>query len=206
VSLPILYSFRRCPYAMRARLALLSSGIEYEHREVILRDKPAELLAASPKGTVPVLVLPSGDVIDQSVDIMLWALRQNDPHHWLDNEKDAVTLMAQCDGEFKYHLDRYKYPTRYDNCSPTEHRSKAAEFAEVVNVHLQKVAQKYYEFNSNTGIYYAGYMPFLRQFSNTDKNWFAQQPWPVLQAALADFEASVEFKTIMQTHPQWRPE
>ncbi len=204
--LPVLYSFRRCPYAMRARLALLASGIEYEHREVVLRDKPAELLAASPKGTVPVLVLPNGEVIDQSVDIMLWALRQNDPYHWLDNEEDALTLMAQCDGEFKYHLDRYKYPNRFDNCNTVEHRSKAAEFANIVNTHLQKLTQICYEFNSVTGLYYAGYMSFLRQFSNTDKNWFAQQPWPVLQAALADFEASAEFKTIMQTHPQWRPE
>lgn len=205
-NLPILYSFRRCPYAMRARLALLASGVDYEHREVVLRDKPAELLAASPKGTVPVLVLPNGEVIDQSVDIMLWALRQNDPYHWLDNEEDALTLMAQCDGEFKYHLDRYKYPNRFDNCNTVEHRSKAAEFANIVNAHLQKLTQICYEFNSTTGLYYTSYMSFLRQFSNTDKNWFTQQPWPVLQAALADFEASAEFKAIMQTHPQWRPE
>ena len=205
-NLPILYSFRRCPYAMRARLALLASSVDYEHREVVLRDKPAELLAASPKGTVPVLVLPNGEVIDQSVDIMLWALRQNDPYHWLDNEEDALTLMAQCDGEFKYHLDRYKYPNRLDNGNTAEHRSKAAEFAHIVNANLQKLTIVSYEFNSATGIYYAGYMSFLRQFSNTDKNWFAQQPWPVLQAALVDFEASAEFKTIMQTHPQWRPE
>lgn len=205
-NLPVLYSFRRCPYAMRARLALLASGVDYEHREVVLRDKPAELLAASPKGTVPVLVLPNGEVIDQSVDIMLWALRQNDPYHWLDNEEDALTLMAQCDGEFKYHLDRYKYPNRFDNCNTVEHRSKAAEFANIVNSHLQKLTQICYEFNSTTGLYYTSYMSFLRQFSNTDKNWFTQQPWPVLQAALADFEASAEFKAIMQTHPQWRPE
>ena len=100
MSLPSFYSFRRCPYAMRARLALLTSGIEYEHREVVLRNKPAELLAASPKGTVPVLVLPSGEVLDQSLDIMLWALRQNDPYRWLENEQDALALIAQCDGDF----------------------------------------------------------------------------------------------------------
>ncbi len=198
--LPILYSFRRCPYAMRARLALLASGIEYEHREVVLRDKPAELLAASPKGTVPVLVLQSGQVIDQSLDIMLWALRQNDPYHWLENEEEALALIAQCDGDFKFHLDRYKYPNRYEGANAIDHRTKAAEFAAQVNHHIR---QNNYTFNSCSGIYYAGYMTFLRQFANTDKAWFAAQPWPSLQTALASFEASNSFKTIMQTHAPW---
>jgi glutathione S-transferase len=200
-SLPILYSFRRCPYAMRARLALvasgLKSGIDYEHREVVLRDKPAELLIASPKGTVPVLVLPTGEVIDQSLDIMLWALRKNDPFGWLKNEKEALCLIALCDGDFKYHLDRYKYPNRYEGANAIEHRASAAEFAAQVNRHI---FQNSYEFNSCSGIYYAGCMPFIRQFSNTNKVWFAAQPWPNLQAALMRFEASDAFKTIMQTH------
>jgi glutathione S-transferase len=204
VSLPILYSFRRCPYAMRARLALLASGINYEHREVVLRDKPAEMLAASPKGTVPVLVLPSGEVIDQSVDIMLWALRQNDPYDWLANAEDALKLIAKCDDEFKYHLDRYKYPNRFDvveDAEKVDHRAKAAEFADHINALMM---QNNYEFSSCLGIYYAGYMPFIRQFSNTDKIWFTTQPWPNLQAAMVSFEASNEFKTIMQTYPQWQ--
>lgn len=194
---------------MRARLALLASGlnpgVDYEHREVVLRDKPAEMLAASPKGTVPVLVLPNEQVIDQSVDIMLWALRQHDPYHWLENEEEVLTLIAQCDGEFKYHLDRYKYPTRYphleEGCSADEHRANAAGFAGLINAHI---AQNCYKFNSNTGIYYAGYMSFLRQFSNVDKVWFANQPWPHLQAGLLDFERSDAFKSIMQPHPQWQ--
>jgi glutathione S-transferase len=204
LTLPILYSFRRCPYAMRARLALLASGIEYEHREVVLRDKPADMLAASPKGTVPVLVLPNGQVIDQSLDIMLWALRQNDPNGWLENEEDALNMIVQCDGDFKFHLDRYKYPNRYDGANVVEHRAKAAVFADVVNVKLQNTSQNYYTFNSCLGIYYAGYMPFLRQFSNTDKVWFAAQPWPDLQAQLATFEASKAFTTIMQTYAPWQ--
>jgi glutathione S-transferase len=192
---------------MRARLALLASRIEYDHREVVLRNKPAELLAASPKGTVPVLVLPNGDVIDQSVDIMLWALRQHDPYHWLDNEENALMLMAQCDGEFKNHLDRYKYPNRFDDVNDMEdagkldHRAKAAEFADHVNALM---VQNSYDFNSCLGIYYAGYMPFIRQFAHTDKTWFSAQPWPHLQAVLAEFEASAAFKTIMQLHPPWR--
>ena len=208
VNLPILYSFRRCPYAMRARLALLASGVDYEHREVVLRAKPAELLAVSPKGTVPVLVLPNaevmGQVIDQSLDIMLWALRENDPYHWLEHEKDALAMIAQCDGDFKFHLDRYKYPNRYDGANALEHRAQAAVFADAVNTHLHKTPQNNYEFNSNLGIYYAGYMPFLRQFSHTDKIWFAQQPWPALQAGLAHFEASNAFKTIMQAYAPWQ--
>jgi glutathione S-transferase len=201
INLPILYSFRRCPYAMRARLALLASGIQYEHREVVLRDKPAELLAASPKGTVPVMVLPNNEVIDQSLDIMLWALRQNDPFHWLKHENEVLALIVQCDGDFKFHLDRYKYPNRYEGVNAVEHRAKAAEFAAQINEHL---LQYNYIFDSKSGIYYAGYMTFLRQFSNADKAWFAAQPWPCLQAALADFEASNPFKTIMQPYAPWR--
>ena len=114
--LPILYSFRRCPYAMRARLALAVSGHTVEHREVVLRDKPVELLAASPKGTVPVLVLPEGLVIEQSLDIMLWALNCHDPHHWLlpvqGSLQEMLELIAHCDGPFKQHLDGYKYLRR----------------------------------------------------------------------------------------------
>ena len=192
---------------MRARLALLASGlkpgVDYEHREVVLRDKPADMLAASPKGTVPVLVLPDGQVIDQSLDIMLWALRQNDPYQWLVHEKDALAMIAQCDGEFKLHLDRYKYPNRYDGTNALEHRAEASVFAELVNVQLQNTPKNHYKFKSCTGIYYAGYMPFLRQFANTDKAWFAAQPWPYLQAELAAFEASEAFKTIMQTNAPW---
>lgn len=207
LNIPILYSFRRCPYAMRARLALLASGIAYEHREVVLRDKPAAMLAASPKGTVPVLVLPNGEVmgqvIEQSVDIMLWALRQNDPYHWLENEEEALKMIAQCDGDFKFHLDRYKYPNRYEGVDALDHRAKAAEFVVKVN---HRAIHNSYDFNSALGIYYAGYMPFLRQFSNVDKVWFAAQPWSALQAAFARFEASNAFKTIMQTYPQWRSE
>jgi len=119
----ILYSFRRCPYAMRARMALHVSGVEYEHREIILRDKPASMLDASPKGTVPVFIKDNGDVIDESLDLALWALSQNDPLGWL-NGHDA-DLIAQNDGPFKYHLDRYKYASRYQDNVP---RGAAAKF------------------------------------------------------------------------------
>lgn len=187
---------------MRARLALLASGVEYEHREVVLRAKPADMLVVSPKGTVPVLVLPDGQVIDQSLDIMRWALRRNNPYHWLDNAEDALKLIAQCDGDFKFHLDRYKYPNRYDSVDALVHRAKAAEFATTINA---KMTVDSYAFNSILGNEYVGFMPFLRQFANTDKTWFAAQPWLALHSALADFEASAEFKTIMRTYAPWQP-
>jgi len=119
---PILYSFRRCPYAMRARLAVSSAGIPCELREIVLRDKAPEFLAASPKGTVPVLV--EGDrVIEESFDVMLWALRQNDPDGWLDMPDAGFELIARMDGPFKTALDRYKYATRYDGADPQAERA-----------------------------------------------------------------------------------
>jgi glutathione S-transferase len=135
--LPVLYSFRRCPFAMRARLALATSWQRCELREVVLRDKPAALIAASPKATVPVLVLPDGTVLDQSLDIMRWALARHDPEQWLaqtPDESDRMdALIARCDGEFKRDLDRYKYPNRYVKAeegalAPTE--ADMAAFAE----------------------------------------------------------------------------
>jgi glutathione S-transferase len=117
IALPVLYSFRRCPYAMRARLALAVSGRRCELREVVLRDKPQAMVSASAKGTVPVLITPEGSVIDESLDIMLWALEQNDPEGWLAPQPGShaamLELIAQFDGGFKHHLDRYKYPNRH---------------------------------------------------------------------------------------------
>ncbi|WP_353618888.1 glutathione S-transferase N-terminal domain-containing protein [Paenacidovorax monticola] len=130
--LPVLYSFRRCPYAMRARLAIAASGQQCELREVVLRDKPAALLQASPKGTVPVLVLPDGAVLEQSLDIMHWALARNDPQHWLDADpaqaRAMQALVAECDGAFKQALDRTKYPQRYPSEDPTPHRQRAEDW------------------------------------------------------------------------------
>jgi len=154
--MPILYSFRRCPYAMRARLALLASGQPCELREVLLSKKPPELLVASPKGTVPVLVLPSGQVIEQSLEIMQWALKQADPLHWLPHAIQQVNdaaglaagdvmgatqtaqLIARCDGPFKADLDRYKYPNRYALPDGLQHRAQGAEFLQALEAVLAK--------------------------------------------------------------------
>ena len=202
--LPILYCFRRCPYAMRARLALLSSSITCELREVVLRNKPPELLAASPKGTVPALITPEGQVIDQSLDIMLWALRQNDPEHWLPTKVAAfdagMALLARCDGEFKHHLDRYKYPQRYEGANKEASRLMAALF--VVDLEAL-LTQNHYIFGSSLSILDAGIAPFMRQFAHVDAVWFASQRWPRVQAWLVAFETSDALKQVMTAHPPW---
>lgn len=195
---PILYSFRRCPYAMRARMALLASGTTCEIREVKLREKPAEMIAASPKGTVPVLVLSDGPVIDESLDIMRWALRRNDPERWL--EGDDAELIAINDGAFKYHLDRYKYPDRYPS-SPVDHRAQAVTILDELE---QRLTQRAYLCGDERRLTDAALMPFVRQFAATDRDWFDAQPLPSLQRWLATMLASPLFAEAMIVRPQWR--
>ena len=202
--LPILYSFRRCPYAMRARLALLASGIQCELREVVLRNKPAEFLATSPKATVQVLVTRQGEVIEQSWDIMLWALHQHDPAHWLPSDANVfergMQLLHRCDGEFKQQLDRYKYPQRHGLEDGTAARDQAMFF--LANLESLLTQQRYL-FNSNIGIFDAAILPFIRQFAHVDIDWFAAQPLPSVQAWLSAFEHSADFKRAMTVYPAW---
>ena len=201
---PILYSFRRCPYAMRARLALHVSGVAHVHREVALKAKPAEMLAASPKGTVPVLCLPSGKVLEQSLDIMLWALQQNDPQTWLPTTPEAWALthegIALNDGEFKAHLDRYKYPQRFGLEDGLPSRAKGAEVLLGWQARLQ--AQSYLS-GERWGLLDACVAPFVRQFARTDRAWFDAQPWPELAQWLLAFENSAAFLAVMHKHPLW---
>ena len=202
---PVLYSFRRCPYAMRARLALLVSGQVCELREVVLARKPAALREASAKGTVPVLIDRHGQVIAQSLDIMLWALRQNDPRQWLQVKEVTREQMwqwvARCDGEFKFHLDRYKYPTRFSLTEAAEHQAKGAEFLSDLN---RQLSEHHHLGGERACLADAAIAPFVRQFSHTDPNWFASQPWPALQAWLAAFENSAEFQQIMLKQVPWQ--
>ena len=202
--LPILYSFRRCPYAMRARLALLASGNQCELREVVLRNKPAEFLATSPKGTVPVLVTTQGEVIEQSWDIMMWTLRQHDPAHWLPSDANVfergMQLLHRCDGEFKQQLDRYKYPQRHGLEDGTAARDEAMFFLANLESLLK---QQRYLFNSSIGIFDAAILPFVRQFAHVNIDWFAAQPLPSVQAWLSAFENSTDFKRAMTVYPAW---
>ena len=175
---PILYSFRRCPFAMRARLALAVSGARYEGREIILRAKPAALLAASAKGTVPVLVLPEGEIIDQSLDIMRWALAKCDPEGWL--ERDDPSLIGANDGPFKHDLDRYKYPDRHD-ADALAHREHGLTFLRDLD---SRLAISSFLGGPVRGLTDAAIMPFVRQFAAVDPDWFAAQPLPHLHSWL----------------------
>ncbi|MDO8448339.1 MAG: glutathione S-transferase [Rhodoferax sp.] len=203
---PVLYSFRRCPYAMRARLALLASGQVCELREVVLARKPAALLEASAKGTVPVLVLPDGQVVDQSLDIMLWALRRNDPLHWLPANSDALMdarqLVARCDGEFKFHLDRYKYPNRHGVAEAAAHRTQGAVYLGDLNTRLTAHRHLLGEPESLADV---AIVPFVRQFAHTDPAWFASQPWSALASWLGTFENSPIYQQVMTKYGPWEP-
>ncbi len=195
---PILYSFRRCPYAMRARLALLASGTICEVREVKLSAKPDALIAASPKATVPVLVLPDGAVIDQSLDIMRWALARNDPEGWLGRTDEA--LIAQNDGAFKQHLDRYKYPGRHE-ADGIDHRAAGLAMLVPLDRRLGTSANLC---GAAPGLIDAALMPFIRQFAATDQGWFDAQALPNLQAWLAHHLASPLFETAMVRLAPWK--
>jgi len=193
---PILYSFRRCPYAMRARLALASSGTQVELREIVLRDKPAAFLAVSASATVPCLDC-RGTVLDESLDIMTWALAQSDPEGWLDMPAEGMDWITRADGPFKDALDRTKYASRYPELDPTEQRAVAARFLEELNTQID-----HWIFARPSLADYA-ILPFVRQFANIDKTWFNAQPWPGLQAWLERFLTSERFAAIMTKYPQW---
>ena len=204
LDIPILYSFRRCPYAMRARMALSVSASQYAHREVVLRDKPEEMIVASPKATVPVLVLPDGTVLEESLTIINWALAQNDPEGWLpiDPQQLAQTdsLISENDGPFKHNLDRYKYSVRYDDVDPVEHRENGAEFLAKLN---KLLTQTKYLNGDSPGLADIAIFPFVRQFANTDRSWFDRQDLPALQEWLEDRLSSELFTGIMKKWPKW---
>lgn len=203
VNKPILYSFRRCPYAMRARLAIFVSGVACELREIVLRDKAPEFLETSPKATVPVLI-DDGQVIEESFDIMLWALRQNDPESWLEPEISTAeamqTVIAEGDGPFKDHLDHYKYASRHPDIDSNTEREAAGEFLFKLDVLLSERA---YLFGARISLADMTLAPFVRQFANVDREWFDAQPWPDLLRWLEEFLESERFQSIMQKYPQW---
>jgi glutathione S-transferase len=197
---PVLYSFRRCPYAMRARLALAVSGTQVELREVKLSAKPPEMLIASPKGTVPVLVLADGTAIDESLDVMRWALSLNDPEQWLKRTDEA--LIARNDGPFKHDLDRYKYPDRHGS-DALSHRASGLAFLGELDTRLAANGQLC---DNAAGLTDMAIMPFVRQFAAVDPAWFAEQPLPHLKRWLADHLASPLFATVMPKFLPWKAE
>mgnify|MGYP001811706140 CR=1 FL=1 len=203
---PILYSFRRCPYAMRARMAIAASNMTCEIREVSLKNKPDHMVTASPKATVPVMVLPDGTVIDQSLDIMLWSLGQNDPLGWLapaiGNLDAMLGLIGQTEDPFKTHLDRYKYSVRYEDADPAHHRAEAVKFLEALDNRLEDTIHL---FGDRPALADYAIFPFIRQFANTDRDWFDALSLPALQAWLATHLASDLFESIMAKRDFWQP-
>ena len=199
---PILWSFRRCPYAMRARLAILASGVGVELRELLLRDKPQAFLETSPSGTVPCLDTGT-QIIDESHDIMLWALNQRDPKGWLTKQDEATSLIQTIDGPFKRALDHTKYAVRFPDRDEATDRAEAASY-------LTPLADRLAHHTNLQGdqetLADAAIFPFVRQFANTDRAWFDTQDWPHLIRWLTTWETSDSFKTIMAKHPLWTPE
>jgi UPF0176 protein len=202
---PILWSFRRCPYAIRARLALKASGIAVTLREVVLRDKPAAFVAVSSKATVPVLQLSDGRVLDQSLDIMRWALSANDPHGWLrvDEEAAVQTLVTLNDGAFKRALDRYKYAPRHPERPATSYRDEAVDVLLAPLEHRLQ-AQRFL-LRDTPSLADMAILPFVRQFAAVDAAWFAGAPLPRLRAWTAGLAASPQFDAVMVKFEAWRP-
>lgn len=198
---PILYTFRRCPYAMRARLAIAISEIKVEEREVALSNKPAELLVCSPKATVPVLELVDKTVIDESRDIMLWALKQKDPQGWLlASTEETDRLINFNDDNFKEYLDSYKYSSRFPEEKMEVFREKGEEFLKVLEEYLNKSK---YLLSDSVSLADMAIFPFIRQFAYVDQDWFAQSEYVKLQLWLKGIQNTSLFQRIMEKQPVW---
>lgn len=190
-----LYSFRRCPYAMRARMALRYSGVPVEIVEVSLKAKPAEMLAISPKGTVPVLDA-GGQVIDESLEIMRWALAQNDPDDWLLGDDSRIAELIEANDQvFKVHLNRYKYAERYPEQPMEVYRAEGALFLQKLDELLEGHD---YLLTDHPCLADIALLPFVRQFAHVDRDWFATTPYQRLQTWLQRFLESELFTSVMK--------
>lgn len=200
---PILYSFRRCPYAMRARMAIAQASIAVELREVVLRNKPAQLLAISPKGTVPVLLLENGKLLEESLDIMHWAFSQQDKNNDISSDiaKDISQLIEQNDAEFKYFLDRYKYADRYTEQTELYYRQKAEAFIQELENRLSNHA---FLCSNNISFADIAILPFIRQFANVNIHWFQSSPYQHVNHWLNKQLESALFISIMDKYPAWQ--
>jgi glutathione S-transferase len=182
-------------------MALWAAKIQVEVREISLRDKPAHLLQISPKGTVPVLQLPEGAVLDQSLDIMQWALAQTDPQGWLNPDRDAIAeLITINDGDFKKALDRYKYPERYPEQQQLFYRQQGEQFLQALETVLQ---QHRFLLSDSASVADVAIFPFIRQFAAVDAEWFAGSAYPQLRAWLNGWLESALFVQIMQKFPTY---
>lgn len=208
-NLPILYSYRRCPYAMRARMALQLADIPVEIREVSLRDKPAHMLQISPKGTVPVLLLQDGRVLDESLDIVFWACEnaraKNDALEAFIYEaskaSSGMLLIETNDNRFKKALDAYKYPERHPRQTQMQHRAEGELFLQ----NLEKLLNQHvYLLSEKAGITDIAIFPFVRQFAAVDDAWWQTQPYPKLYVWLNRWTESTLFTSIMTKNPTYQ--
>lgn len=198
--LPVLYSYRRCPYAMRARMALRYVDIAVEIREIALRDKPKEMLKLSPKATVPVLLLQDGTVIEQSLDIMYWALQHKDKDGWLADSIMTQQLIAENDGSFKQVLDKYKYAIRFPEQSAEAYRVEGEVFLQKLETLL---GQSQFLLKNQISLADIAIFPFIRQFSSVDYAWFETAPYPKLKVWLRNLVESELFVSIMEKQPTY---
>lgn len=202
----ILYSFRRCPYAIRTRMTLAYAGIDYEHREVELKRKPQAMLQASPKGTVPVLVQPDGQVLDESLDIMRWALDQSDPDGWLDypqqTQDEFWVALDELEAEFKPKLDVFKYRSHLE---PEESQAQRDGCVQMLATLEAILADQPQLASAKVSLLDIGWLPFVRQFANVDAAWFTSLPLPNLQAWLSAHLQGELFLSVMTKHPRWEP-
>lgn len=193
---PKLFTYRRCPYAIRSRLALYQAGIDYESIEISLKDKPSDFLALSPKGTVPVLVQSDGKVIEESLEIMLWALNINDPEHWILKGNDLCQkLIFENDFHFKKNLDKYKYADRFPEHSKEYYRSQCEIFLNVLD---EKLKFKLYLIEDRISFADIAIFPFIRQFFLVDENWFLDSKYDALKKWLRGLIDSHIFKEVMK--------
>jgi len=200
--LPIVYSFRRCPYAMRARIAMARAGSGARLREVVLRDKPEAMLEVSPKGTVPVLVLANGEVIDESLDVMLWALSQDDPDSWLADRDNCLAWIERSDHEFKGWLDKYKYANRHPEQTEHWYREQGEQFIQAMESQL---STHDWLGGSHCRLCDVAVFPFIRQFAGVDPTWWQSAPYPSTRAWLDRWLADPLFTSVMRKYPQWHP-
>ena len=201
MSLPVLYSFRRCPYAIRARMAMVASGIQAELREVKLSNMPPCMLAYSPKATVPVLVLESGEVIDESLDVMTWSLGQSDPDGWLNIDADARDLVRRSDEDFKPLLDAYKYADRHPEASELEHRQRAETFVAELD---RRLSEQPWLSGDQCRFADIAIFPFVRQFAGVEPAWFGACDYVALREWLNGLLASERFLQVMGKRPFWK--
>ncbi|MCG9730150.1 glutathione S-transferase [Shewanella sp. Isolate13] len=202
---PVLYSLRNCPYAIRARMAVYISGQSVLLRELRLDNKPAVLLEASPKGTVPVLVLPCGEVIEQSLEIMLWAFRANDPDNYLlddkqDRQQEMFSLIALFDKEFKTCLENYRSAKRYHDPDLLTLRHSCERYLQLLELRLLK---HQYLVSDTSCLADLAILPFIRQFSRVERQWYRQSPYPKVRDWLSGYLQSRMFSKVMAKFPVW---